>query len=197
MHHELLAFVLFAVTAAITPGPSNLLVMNAGLRAGVLGGLPCLAGAVLGMGILIAVAVAGLGGILLANPGLLGVMKMAGATVLLWLAWRIATAPPLGNDRGEDPIGFWKTLLFQWLNPKSWVVSASAAATYGASEGFSIATRAAGLAGTFVLAAAPSVAAWLFFGVLLQKWLSDRKRSRYLNLAMGGTLALSALMIVA
>jgi hypothetical protein len=31
-----------------------------------------------------------------------------------------------------DPVGFWRALIFQWVNPKSWIVSVSAAATYGA-----------------------------------------------------------------
>jgi threonine/homoserine/homoserine lactone efflux protein len=35
---EMVAFFLFAVAAAVTPGPSNLLVMAAGARAGWAGG---------------------------------------------------------------------------------------------------------------------------------------------------------------
>jgi threonine/homoserine/homoserine lactone efflux protein len=39
---RLFAFGLFAVAAATTPGPNNVLGMAAGARGGILGGLPCL-----------------------------------------------------------------------------------------------------------------------------------------------------------
>jgi hypothetical protein len=38
------AFLLFAVVAAVTPGPSNIMLTAAGAQAGILRGLPCLLG---------------------------------------------------------------------------------------------------------------------------------------------------------
>jgi threonine/homoserine/homoserine lactone efflux protein len=193
---EFVAFFIFSLTAAATPGPSNLLVMNAGMRAGVAGGLPCLAGVVGGMGLLMGAAVAGLGGLLSAQPGLLGLLRWTGAIVLLWLAWKIATSPPLGTAAHGDPVGFWKALVFQWVNPKSWVVAASAAASYGASEQVPVALRAAALAGTFMLAACPSVALWLVFGAVLQRWMSDPGKARLIFVGMGLALAASVVLVL-
>ena len=59
---QIVAFFVFAVVAAVTPGPSNALVMVAGARAGFVGGLPCLAGVVVGMAMMMGGANLGLAG---------------------------------------------------------------------------------------------------------------------------------------
>ncbi|MGJ0223601.1 LysE family transporter, partial [Streptococcus pyogenes] len=111
---ELLAFFVFSVTAAVTPGPANILVLSAGLRSGVRGGIPTLSGIVLGMGLLVGASAAGLGALLLANPGAASAMRWAGALVLLWLAWKIGTAPALRKQELPDPVGLWRAMLVQW-----------------------------------------------------------------------------------
>jgi threonine/homoserine/homoserine lactone efflux protein len=52
---QILAFFTFAVVAAVTPGPSNVLVMTAGARVGLWRGLHCLAGVVAAMALLMGV----------------------------------------------------------------------------------------------------------------------------------------------
>ena len=52
-----LAFVLFAVVAAMTPGPSNLMLASTGAAVGVRRGLPALLGQVVGMGLMFVGAV--------------------------------------------------------------------------------------------------------------------------------------------
>ena len=47
---QAIAFFLFAIVTAITPGPSNLILTSTGANVGVLRGLPCLGGVASGMG---------------------------------------------------------------------------------------------------------------------------------------------------
>ena len=47
---QAVAFLIFAVVAAVTPGPSNVMVTTAGANAGILRGLPCLFGVTTGHG---------------------------------------------------------------------------------------------------------------------------------------------------
>lgn len=192
---QLVAFFLFAVVAAVTPGPSNILVMTAAARSGLAGGLRCLAGVVAGMALLMATAVLGLGAFLQATPAALPVLKAAGAVFLLWLAWKIAAAPPPALQDGAAPVGFRSALLFQWINPKSWVVCASAASTY-AGTGMPPLLQAAVLGGIFALAAAPSCAVWLLGGAALKRWLRAPRAARAFNVAMGLLLAASVVLIV-
>ena len=59
------AFLLFAVVAAVTPGPSNIMLTTAGANAGVLRGLPCLFGVATGMGLMMFLVPLGLGSVVL------------------------------------------------------------------------------------------------------------------------------------
>lgn len=193
-----MAFLLFAVVAAVTPGPSNLLLTAAGARAGVAGGLPCLLGVTTGMGLMMFVVPLGLGGLVLGRPAVLAALHWGGAAFLLWLAWKIATAPHPGDPgaAGPDPVGYLGAAMFQWVNPKSWLVTASAASTFLRPEAGSAAGQAVALAGLFMLAAFPSGLLWLAFGAAVQRLLGRPRRRRAFNVAMGVLLALSVVLIV-
>lgn len=190
------AFFAFALVAAVTPGPSNAMVLAAGARAGLVGGMPCLAGVVAGMAGLIGMAALGLGGAVSALPGAMQGLRWGGAALLLWLAWKVASAPPLAGGARGDAVGFWHAFAFQWVNPKSWIVGASAAATYGSAAGDGV-SRALLMAALFGAAAAPSCLLWLAFGSALQRALTDARRARVFNAVMGGLLAASVVFVVA
>ena len=192
-----MAFVVFAVVAAVTPGPSNIMLTAAGAQAGVVRGVPCLLGVTTGMGLMMFVVPLGLGTLVLRQPVVLAALHWGGAAVLLWLSWKIATSTS-GIDAAptQDPVGYVGAAVFQWVNPKSWLVTASAAGTFlRADAGYPIA-QAASLAALFVLAALPSCFVWLAFGAAVQHLLHDRRRLRIFNVAMGALLALSIVLIV-
>jgi threonine/homoserine/homoserine lactone efflux protein len=192
------AFFVFALVAAVTPGPSNVMVLAAGARAGLRGGLPCLAGVVAGMALLIGAAALGLGGVISALPGATVLLRWGGAALLLWLAWKIASAPPMTAGAHGDPVGFWHAFAFQWVNPKSWIVGASAAATYGAGAAAmgGASARALLMGALFAAAAAPSCLLWLAAGGALQRVLTDGRRARAFNAVMGVVLAASVMFVV-
>lgn len=193
---EMLAFFLFAVAAAATPGPSNTLLMAAGARAGWAGGLRCLAGVVLGMALLIAAAALGLAGVLQARPQWLAALRIAGSGFLLWMAWKIASSAGGPLQRRPAPVpGFWAAFLLQWVNPKSWIVGAGAAAAFGAAPGQPAGLHAMLMASLFALAAGPSCTLWLLGGALLQRWMDDGRRARLFHRGMGLLLALSVGML--
>src|SRR5216683_752188 len=127
---QALAFFVFSVVAAGTPGPSNALLTATGANVGVVRGLPTLLGVVTGMGFLMFGVAFGLGSVILDHPIVLTGVKWCGACVLLWLAWKIATAHGASATTGSKPVGFFGAAAFQWVNPKSWLICTSAAATY-------------------------------------------------------------------
>src|SRR5919198_90157 len=189
---QIVAFLLFAVVAAVTPGPSNIMLTAAGAQAGVLRGLPCLLGVATGMGLMMFVVPLGLGSLVLTHPLLLKALNWSGATVLVWLSWRIATSSSrIEAISGTNPVGYVGAAVFQWVNPKSWLVSASAAGTFLTPEVGSPMFQAACLGGLFVLAALPSCFLWLACGAAVQRVLHDRRRLRFFNIVMGALLALS------
>jgi threonine/homoserine/homoserine lactone efflux protein len=190
------AFLLFAVVAAVTPGPSNIMLTSAGANAGLLRGLPCLLGVSAGMGLMMFLVPLGIGGLVLRTPLVLRVLHWGGAAVLLWLAWKIATAGRSESVADRDPVGFAGAALFQWVNPKSWLVSASAAGTFLDPSAGSAIAQAAALGALFVLAALPSGLVWLLSGAAVQQALRSERRRRVFNVVMGVLLALSVVLIV-
>ena len=127
---QMIAFAVFAFVASVTPGPSNVMLLSSGSAVGVVRGLPCLAGVLSGMGILMFGAALGLGSLILEFPALLQLLNVAGALFLFWLAWKIASAKPVIVSGDSRAIGFTSALMFQWVNPKGWLVTASAVGTY-------------------------------------------------------------------
>jgi threonine/homoserine/homoserine lactone efflux protein len=193
---QVVAFLLFSVAAAGTPGPSNLLLTATGAGVGVRRGLPCLVGVSLGMGLMMFVVAFGLGSVVLASPAVLRALNWAGAAFLLWLAWRIATAGRSAPAAARKPVGFIGAAAFQWINPKSWLVCASAVGTYlGGGSGNALA-QALAFGVLFVLASLPCCFVWLAFGAGAQRVLRNERARRAFNVAMGVLLAASVVLLV-
>lgn len=190
------AFFLFALVAAITPGPSNILVTSTGAQVGVLRGLPCLFGVAFGMGAMMFLVAFGLDSLVLESPLILHGLKWCGISFLLWLAWKIATAGRSHIPAGQEAVGFWAAAAFQWINPKSWLVSASAASTYLHAETGSAVLQSMSFGLLFVLAATPSCLVWLAFGAGIQRILRTERALRVCNIAMGALLAGSILLFI-
>jgi threonine/homoserine/homoserine lactone efflux protein len=193
---QAVAFLVFAVVAAVTPGPSNIMLTAAGAQAGIVRGLPCLLGVTTGMGAMMFLVPLGLGSLVLGRPGVLRALHWGGAAFLLWLAWKIATSSSGIDTAAGRPVGYLGAAAFQWVNPKSWLVSASAAGTFLSAGAGSPVGQAAALGGLFAAAALPSGFLWLAFGAGVQRLLHDRRRLRIFNAIMGVLLALSVVLIV-
>jgi threonine/homoserine/homoserine lactone efflux protein len=194
---QLIAFVVFSVVAAGTPGPSNTVLLATGAQVGVWRGLPTLVGQVVGMGLLMTIVGLGLGSLILGSPLLLAAFKWGGAALLCWLAWQIATAGPLrdGSQQARQ-LGFFGAAAFQWLNPKAWLVAASAVATFLDSAATGVLTQALAFGVVFAIVALPSCLPWLAFGAAMQRLLRTRRTARLINVTMGALLAASALVFV-
>jgi threonine/homoserine/homoserine lactone efflux protein len=190
------AFLAFALVAAITPGPSNVILTATGANVGIWRGIPCLLGVAGGMGLMILLVALGMGALVAGNLALLAALNWAGAAFLLWLSWKIATAPAGVAQAPRRPIGFVEAALFQWINPKSWIVSASAAGTYLQPGGGTAVSQSLLLGGLFLAAALPSCFAWLAFGAALQRVLSSPRRLRLFNIVMGLLLAASVVLML-
>ena len=192
---QAIAFFLFSLVAAITPGPSNVMLTASGAISGIARGLPCLVGVAAGMGLLIFGVALGIGQVITLHPAMLTVLNWLGAAFLLYLAWKIAVSGPLRDGAGKKPVGISGAAQFQWINPKSWLVSTSAAGAYLHAEAGAL-LQALAFAGLFVAAALPSGFLWLAFGASLQRYLRDARTARIVNGVMAAGLAASVAMIL-
>src|SRR5260370_6810258 len=95
---QAVAFLIFAVVAAVTPGPSNIMVTTAGANAGLLRGLPCLFGVATGMGLMMFLVPLGLGSVVLGHPLVLKALNWGGAAFLLRRSGKLPTSTPLHSN---------------------------------------------------------------------------------------------------
>jgi len=193
---QAIAFLLFAIVAAVTPGPSNLILTATGAAVGIVRGLPALVGQVVGMGLMLFIVDFGLGSLVLSNPLILQMLKWCGIGFLLWLSWKIATAGHHEERAQRVHVGFKETAAFQWVNPKAWLICAGTVGTYFQAAVGSAFERAGSLALLFILAALPCCFVWLAAGAGLQRFLRAERAARIFNVAMGALLAGSILLII-
>lgn len=100
--------------------------------------------------------------------------RSSGGAYLIWIAWKIGTSRSLGEGKtGARPMSFLEAAVFQWVNPKAWVMAVSAMATYTNSANYTMSVLIVGVA--FAIVNFPSVSTWAGFGSALRQWLSDRQ----------------------
>lgn len=189
----LLAFSLFAMVTSITPGPNNVMLLASGVNFGFRATLPHMFGISLGFLILILAIGFGLAEVFARFPWLYSILKWAGASYLLYLAWRIAISGPpedVNPDiRSAKPMSLIGAAAFQWVNPKAWVMAVSTFSAYvPTSSGTAAIIIAAVL---FALICLPSVGIWTLFGSGLRRFLRVRRNLIAFNYSMSAALVLS------
>lgn len=192
----LLALAMFAFITSITPGPNNIMIMTSGLNFGIRRSLPHFLGILFGFPLMTVLVGLGLGFVFERYPLVHEIIKIAGVCYLLWLAWKVANSSPTSlNIAKARPFTFIQSILFQWLNPKGWMMVLGAVAAYTTAEG-NIYLQVLIIAGMFMLACLPGVGSWLFLGVGLKKLLKSEQQQRLFNYTMAVLLLLSVVPVL-
>ena len=191
------AFLLFALTTLFTPGPNNAMLMSSGMTYGWRRAVPHLLGVSLGFGLMVAMVGFGLGVLIAANPAIYLTLKYGGALYLLYLAWKIATADPHDGTarRTGKPISFLEAALFQWVNPKAWIMAVGAVSTYAGMAPFPLNVLI--MVGVFSVGGLASSAAWVGMGAALQRVLNNPSRVRLVNAILAVLLVASVIPVIA
>ena len=179
-----LAILLFTATASITPGPNNIMIMAAGVNFGIQKSLPHLFGICLGFPIMVIAIGLGFSVVFNAYPLLHNAINVIGIIYLLYLAWLIASAKPTKiRTDATKPLSFIQAVLFQWVNPKAWVMATGAISAYTSSDG-DILGHVLFIAFAFSITAGISVGIWLVFGAGLKRYLDNPLHYRVFNIVM-------------
>ena len=197
LHMEYLSLILFAIATCITPGPNNAMILASGLNFGVRASMPHLVGINIGFPALIIAVGVGIGALFVAFPILHDILKFVGAAYLLYLAYRIATAHGGAGDvaRGK-PLSFMEAALFQFVNPKAWMMAIGAVSVYSvASDTYLL--QIVVIALIFLTFGMMCTSVWLGFGSGLRRWLSRPAILRRFNFAMAALLVASLIPVFA
>jgi threonine/homoserine/homoserine lactone efflux protein len=187
---DLLPFLLAALALTASPGPANVSLAAMGAAFGARRSLAYQAGSVAGMIVIMAATASGLAALLLAVPGVREAAVVLGLAYILWLAWRIAAAPPRAAVvvPAEPPTAL-GGLLMQLANPKAY---AAVAALFA---GFTLAddpladalTKSVVLLGPILFA----TTLWVHLGALLARLVTRPRTQRRVSLCFALLLVVS------
>ena len=187
------AFLFAALALTGSPGPNTLSVAAVGASFGRLRGLGYMVGLNIGMLGVITIVATGLAGLVFALPGFAPVVTVLAAAYFLYLAFRIATAPPLSDARqtiAADAPRWYEGAGLSLVNPKAYAAMAALFSGH-------VVLQSNPLADTFAKAGLVMATiivvnmTWLSVGAVMTKHLRDRRISRIVNIAFAILLLLS------
>ncbi len=192
--NDVLPMFLFSAASALTPGPNNFMIMNSGLNYGLRRSMPHYWGICLGFPLMVLLIALGLGAIFLQYDWLKQILKLVGCAYMLYLAWCIVSSvTKTKDDSTAKPFSFIQAFMFQWVNPKAWLMAIGAISIFTITE--NAFHNALALSGIFLLACLPSLAVWLFGGAMLQKIIKNERQQKWFNGIMAACLVASIAMI--
>jgi len=188
---ELPGFVLAGLALAGSPGPATLSLAAAGAAFGARRAIGYMAGIGLGMLAVMAITASGVTGLLLAVPGATPVVTAAAAAYFVYLAWRIATAPPLAEaagDRRQPSIV--AGALLSLVNPKGYAAMAALFSGFTLLPGDALSDAAAKTAVLAAVIASVNLA-WLLAGAAMTRLFREPRANRVINVSFAVLLLAS------
>lgn len=185
---EWVSLLVAATVVMGSPGPSTVSATAVGASFGFRRALGYVSGLVLGTVAVLLVVEAGVLGLLMSVPAATPVLTAVSVAYILYLAWRIATAPPLSRHEAVTSVpSFAAGFGLAIFNPKAY---------------FAI---SAVVAGAPLVGAAPKTAllvvmivlihlVWLSVGSTLARFLYDPAASRVANVTLAAALVASAVL---
>ncbi|MDX1490796.1 MAG: LysE family translocator [Pseudohongiellaceae bacterium] len=191
----LLSLFVFTFVACATPGPNNIMLLASGVNHGIRNSLPHYFGICIGFSVLVAAVGFGLGALFSQAPLLHQVLQTIGAAYLVYLAWRIASASAVDeSESSAKPLSFIEAALFQWVNPKAWIIAVGAIATFTVQS--RITQSILTIVAMYFIVGVVAMGIWLTLGASLQNFLKSSKRRRVFNIFMATLLLFSLASII-
>lgn len=188
---NLIGFLAAAFALAGSPGPNTLSLAAVGAAFGHRRGLGYMMGLNLGMVAVIALVGSGIASLLFIIPGAAPVITLLAAAYFIYLAYRIATAPPLTDNHSDSEPPSWIAAVFVSLaNPKAYAAMAAMFSGFVLIEagGFGDATvKAIVLVGVIVVVNI----VWLLAGSALTPLFRSPRSSRVINVIFAAALLIS------
>lgn len=188
-----IGLLLFAVSMVATPGPANMILLNAGSQFGFKKAIPFVFGIILSKQIIIWPIGFGILTFFELFPNFVNFIKFLSCTYIIWLAWKLSNFKINDNKELEKPPSFFHGLPVHPTNPKAWAMVSVGFSNYtNPNESLLISTLI--LATIFIIIQFIFHNLWCFFGVQLKKIFQNTKYEiwlmRFLSLLMLGSLVL-------
>jgi threonine/homoserine/homoserine lactone efflux protein len=193
-----LAFVWFAVLVSTTPGPNCTVALLTSAKYGFRSIFPHMLGVMLGFASLLFACSMGAYAMLLSIPYAATVLKWAGIAYLIWMGWMLGTADASTQKQSDNAAkrpSFIGSALFQYANPKAWLLATGAIAAYQPmAKPFALSVAIMMI--VCALACALGICLWGYAGSRMQNWLGQGSRGVIFNRVAGASLVVTALSLI-
>ncbi|MEI6201410.1 MAG: LysE family transporter [Enhydrobacter sp.] len=184
-------FILSAIALAGSPGPNTLSLTAASAAFGPRRVTGYFTGLLAGMVLVMAIVASGLVGLVFAIPGVSPFVVGAAALYFVYLAWRIAMAPPLGDSAGTgQPPTFVAGMMLSLVNAKGYAAMAALFSSFVLVRD-RVAIDALSKTAVLVVVIAAVNFGWMFAGAALSGLFRDPRTNRIVNVAFAILLLVS------
>jgi threonine/homoserine/homoserine lactone efflux protein len=183
MHPELFSLILFCLVTSCTPGPNNILASYSGFNFGVKKTLPLMAGVAFGYTFMLTIVNFGLIVIFQNYPIVQKIIKIVGSLFLIYLAFKISFSKNESDILNKNPVKFFDTFIFQFINPKAIIVATIMVSTFVSSNN-SYMRESLWVIGVNFIFAWFSITFWTLLGKFLRKFATNEKFIKIFNYVM-------------
>lgn len=196
MTNNLMLLWLAAFPLMGSPGPATISLAGIGTAFGFRQGFAYLLGIILGtVGVLVLIAT-GITALILAIPALVTALTLAATAYILYLAWKIASAPVGGAKTTTEQVPpFTSGLVLALANPKAFAAIGAVYSGHTVLEDNLIGDSAVKIT-ALVLVIIIVNTAWLAFGTLFSRILTDVRLGRIANIAFAAMLIISVASVL-
>jgi len=179
----------------VTPGPNNAMLTASGIKFGFKKTIPHLIGIPFGHVIQITLVCFGLGNLFQKYPLVQNYLKWLCFFYLLYLGWKIIGSFSEHKKESGRPLKLYEAALFQFMNPKAWVVALTAStAFFPVNENFYLATTFIALTAPFICF--PSICLWALFGSSIKILIKNAKIKKIIEYFLAVLLIITAIIIL-
>jgi len=191
IERAMLGFLLAGFALAGSPGPNTLSLVATGAAFGARRGLAYFVGLSIGMVAVMGITATGVIGLVLALPGATPAVTIIAGGYFIYLAFRIATAPPLGDVTvtGAEP-SLVAGIVQSLINPKAYAAMAALFSGFVLVRGELALDFAAKVAVATIIIVIVNVA-WLTGGAAMTRWFRDPRANRLINVSFAVLLLAS------
>jgi len=183
MHPEIISLCLFMFVTSCSPGPNNIVASYSGFNFGVLKTIPHMCGVIFGFTTLVTIMNFGLVNVFQKYPIIQEILKYTGTLFLIYLAYKISFSKTSSDSEKKNPVKFIETFFFQFINPKSVIVSVIMVSTY-VDRGNDFLFYSFWVIGVAFLFAIISINFWTLVGKFLRRFATNDKFIKRFNYVM-------------
>ncbi len=165
-----------------SPGPNNIVASYSGFNFGVLKTIPHMCGVIFGFTTLVTIMNFGLVNVFQKYPIIQEILKYTGTLFLIYLAYKISFSKGKSQSKTENPVKFYETFFFQFINPKGVMAAITLISKFVSQENY-ISSSITVIVVCSVTAFL-SITSWALLGKFLRKFATNNEFIKRFNYAM-------------